>query len=95
MVEPSTPTSNDSFMIKCLPRTSPELFLILEFNHHEYREDPWNPIPQLLCAVERGEKVILCLQRLFPFDKPPFACIANYIDFFKQLLEVMEELVHS
>ncbi len=74
-------------MIKCLPRSSPELFLILQFNHPEYRDDPWNPVPQLLCAVERGDKVFLCLQRLFQFDKPPFISVANYIDFFRQSIE--------
>ncbi|PBK97973.1 hypothetical protein ARMGADRAFT_1162754 [Armillaria gallica] len=87
MVEPSTPTSNDSLMIKSLSRTSPELFLLLEFNHPEYRTDPWNPFPHILCAVERGEKVFLCLQRLFQFDKPPFRNVANYLDFLRQSLE--------
>ncbi|KIY69318.1 hypothetical protein CYLTODRAFT_489021 [Cylindrobasidium torrendii FP15055 ss-10] len=87
MVEPSTPTANDSIMMKCLPRNAPELFLILQFNQPEYRNDPWNPIPHLLCAVERKDKIFLCLQRLFAFDKPPFAIVANYIDFFRQMLE--------
>ncbi len=75
-------------MIKSLSRTSPELFLLLEFNHPEYRTDPWNPFPHILCAVERGEKVFLYLQRLFQFDKPPFRNVANYLDFLRQSLEV-------
>lgn len=88
MVEPSTETSTDSVMIKYLPRTSSELFLLLELNHREVRADPWNPVPHILCAVERGDRVFLCMQRLVEYDQPPLKTIANYIDLFRQLLEV-------
>ncbi|KAG5634872.1 hypothetical protein H0H81_000461 [Sphagnurus paluster] len=74
-------------MIKCLPRSSQELRIILELNHKELRSDPWNPIPHLRCAVERGNDVYLCMERLNPYDQPPFKTIANYVDFFRQTLE--------
>ncbi|KAG6826637.1 hypothetical protein H0H92_015054 [Tricholoma furcatifolium] len=86
-IEPSSPELRDSLMIKCLPRTSEELYLLLELNHRELRSDPWNPIPHLRCAVERSDNVYLCMERLNPHDQPPFKTVANYIDFFKQALE--------
>lgn len=88
MVEPSSPAARDSLMIKRLPRTSPELHILLELNHSELRTDPWNPAPHILCAVERKDMVYLCMERLNPYDEPPFKTVANYIDFFKQVLEV-------
>lgn len=75
-------------MIKCLSRTSPELYILLELNHPELRIDPWNPAPHILCAVEREDRVFLCMERLNPYDEPPFQTVANYIDFFRQILEV-------
>ncbi|KAG6840819.1 hypothetical protein C0991_004110 [Blastosporella zonata] len=87
LVEPSSPEERDSLMIRCLPRSSQELFLLLELNHTELRSDPWNPIPHLRCAVERKNSVYLCMERLNPYDEPPFKTAANYIDFFRQMLE--------
>ncbi|KAG6860755.1 hypothetical protein C0995_007873 [Termitomyces sp. Mi166 len=87
LVEPSSPQLRDSLMIKCLPRTSIELYLLLELNHKELRSDPWNPIPHLRCAVERDDNVYLCMERLNPFDQPPFKTVSDYIDFFRQILE--------
>lgn len=75
-------------MVKCLPRTSSELHLLLELNHHEFRQDPWNPVPHILSAVEREDVVFLCMERLMDYDQPSFETVANYIDFFKQTLEV-------
>jgi hypothetical protein len=80
--------SSHTLMIKCLPRTSPELFLLLELNQPDYRQDPWNPTPHILCAVERGNHVFLCIHQLVQFNSPPFKTIANYIDFISQALEV-------
>jgi hypothetical protein len=87
-VEPSSKDANDSIIIKCLPRNSSELLLLLELNHPDIRSDPWNPTPHILCAVERGDQVFLCIQRLIEFDRPSFKTVANYIDFFRQSLEV-------
>lgn len=89
MVEPSDATCNESIVLKCLPKDSAELFLLLELNHAELRQDPWNPIPHILCAVERGEHVFLCMQRLTEYNRPPFKTVANYIDFFRQALEAL------
>ncbi|KAG6868016.1 hypothetical protein C0993_008358 [Termitomyces sp. T159_Od127] len=88
LVEPSSPQLRDSLMLKCLPRASTELYLSLELNHKELRSDPWNPIPHLRCAVERDNNVYLCMELLNPFDQPPFKTVSNYIDFFRQVLEV-------
>ncbi|KAJ6609082.1 hypothetical protein B0H10DRAFT_2065871 [Mycena sp. CBHHK59/15] len=74
-------------MIKCLHRSSPELLILLRLNHRDIRQDPWNPAPHILCAVERDERVFLCLQRLIEFNQPPLKIVSNYIDFFKQVLE--------
>ncbi|KAF5374146.1 hypothetical protein D9615_008826 [Tricholomella constricta] len=87
LVKPSSPGLRDSLMIKCLPRASSELYILLELNHKELRTDPWNPVPHLRCAVERGDNVYLCMERLNPYDQPPFKTVANYIDFFRQMLE--------
>jgi hypothetical protein len=75
-------------MIKCLPRTSTELLILLELNNKESRHDPWNPAPHIICAVERGDNVFLCMERLMEYNQPPFRTVANYIDFFRQVLEV-------
>ncbi|KAG6844403.1 hypothetical protein H0H87_007162 [Tephrocybe sp. NHM501043] len=88
LVEPSSPEQRDSLMIRCLPRTSEELLLLLELNHKELRSDPWNPVPHLRCAIERKDNVYLCMEQLNPCDQPPFKTVANYIDFFRQILEV-------
>lgn len=87
MVEPSSRDAKDSVMIKCLPATSPELLVLLELNHEEYRQDPWNPAPHILRAVEKGDTIFLCMERLNEFNQPPFKTVANYIDFFRQTLE--------
>ncbi|KAG5726888.1 hypothetical protein E4T56_gene1144 [Termitomyces sp. T112] len=87
LVEPSLPEFRDSLMVKCLTRNSAELYLILELNHKELRSDPWNPIPHLRGSIERDDNVYLCMERLNPFDQPPFKTVSNYIDFFRQILE--------
>ncbi|KAJ7359712.1 hypothetical protein DFH08DRAFT_846800 [Mycena albidolilacea] len=86
-VAPSSSEANDSMMIKCLPSSSPELFILLRLNQSEFRQDPWNPAPHILCAVSRDERVFLCMQRLVIFNQPPLQTVSNYIDFFRQVLE--------
>jgi len=75
-------------MVKCLERSSTELLILLELNRPELRKDPWNPAPHILEAVERGELVYLCMQRLLEYNQPPLLTVAHYIDFFRQVLEV-------
>lgn len=94
MIDSSTSATHNTVMVRCLPRTSTELLLLLELNHYELRQDPWNPVPHILCAVERGEHVFLCMQRLTEFNQPPFKTVANYIDFFRQCLEVCFVCLH-
>ncbi|KAF8652842.1 hypothetical protein AX16_004117 [Volvariella volvacea WC 439] len=36
---------------------------------------------------KKGTTVFLCMERLINFDEPPFVTVANYIDFFRQVLE--------
>ncbi|KIM48234.1 hypothetical protein M413DRAFT_225673 [Hebeloma cylindrosporum] len=74
-------------MVKCLERSSTELLVLLELNRPELREDPWNPAPHVLEAVERGELVYLCMQPLLEYNQPPLLTVAHYIDFFRQVLE--------
>ncbi|KAF7351420.1 hypothetical protein MSAN_01573900 [Mycena sanguinolenta] len=86
-VAASSSEANDSMIIKCLHSSSPELFILLRLNHRDLREDPWNPVPHILSAVSRDERVFLCLQRLVEFNHPPLQIVSNYIDFFRQVLE--------
>ncbi|KAJ6557878.1 hypothetical protein B0H19DRAFT_1261464 [Mycena capillaripes] len=86
-VAASSSEANDSMMIKCLHCSSPELFILLRLNHRDLRQDPWNPVPHILCAVPRDERVFLCMQRLVEFNQPPLQIVSNYIDFFRQVLE--------
>ncbi|KAJ7185872.1 hypothetical protein C8R46DRAFT_1185470 [Mycena filopes] len=87
VVAASTPEANDSMMIKCLPASSTELLILLRLNHADFRQDPWNPAPHILCAVTRDDRVFLCFQRLVEFNQPPLQIVSNYIDFFRQVLE--------
>ena len=75
-------------MVKCLPRDSVELRILIELNHSERRRDPWNPVPYLRAVVERDSRVFVVMERLSAYDDPPFKTVANYIDLFRQILEV-------
>ncbi|KAF8905551.1 hypothetical protein CPB84DRAFT_1771703 [Gymnopilus junonius] len=76
-----------SLMVRRLERSSQELFLLLELNLPELREDPWNPAVQILRAIEKDDQVYLFLQGLSQYNKPPLINVAHYIDFFRQVLE--------
>ncbi|KAJ7099935.1 hypothetical protein B0H15DRAFT_927553 [Mycena belliarum] len=86
-VAPSASDANDSMMIKCLDKSSPELIILLRLNQRDLRADPWNPAPHIICAVPRDDRVFLCMQRLVEFNQPPLQTVSNFIDFFKQVLE--------
>ncbi len=75
-------------MVKQLPRSSQELLMLLELNHSDSREDTWNHVPYILSAVERNDRVYLCIRGLCKYDNPPLTTVAQYIDFFRQVLEV-------
>jgi hypothetical protein len=79
-------------MIKQLPRSSQELLMLLELNHPDSREDTWNHVPYILSAVERNDRVYLCIQGLCKYDNPPLTTVAQYIDFFRQVLEVNPQI---
>ncbi|KAL4263138.1 Protein kinase domain-containing protein [Pleurotus pulmonarius] len=80
-----------------------ELEILISLNEHEPRLDPWNPVPHLLSVVERdnvqrnragggggediGAVTFVCLEWLSKYNDPPFATVANYIDFIRQALE--------
>ncbi|KAL0960896.1 hypothetical protein HGRIS_005905 [Hohenbuehelia grisea] len=87
MVQPSSEDSADAFMIKHLPCSCSELRILEELKDDEARLDPWNPMPHILSTVKRDNDVYLCMERLFPYNHPPFRTVANYMDFFKQVLE--------
>ncbi|PPR05714.1 hypothetical protein CVT26_008955 [Gymnopilus dilepis] len=76
-----------SLMVRRLERSSQELFLLLGLNMPELREDPWNPAPHIVRAIEKDGQVYLFLQRLSNYNKPPLLNVAHYIDFFRQVLE--------
>lgn len=84
----SSPTDKDSVMIKCIPRDSLELCILIELNCSERRHDPWNPAPHVRGIVERDSNAFVVMERLSPYDDPPFKTVANYVDLFRQVLEV-------
>lgn len=92
------PSAQDAFMIRVLQDCSKakELEILISLNEHEPRLDPWNPVPHLLSVVERenvqrntggGAVTFVCLEWLSKYNEPPFATVANYIDFIRQALE--------
>ncbi|CAA7265830.1 unnamed protein product [Cyclocybe aegerita] len=74
-------------MVKKFKRTLPELLVLLEMNHPNLRDDPWNAVPHIRCGVERDDDVYLCMQPLWEYDDPPLLTVAHYIDLFRQILE--------
>jgi hypothetical protein len=88
MFESSPPADGASVMIKCLTRDSLELRILIELNHSERRHDPWNPAPYVRGVVERDSRVFVVVERLSSYDDPPFKTVANYVDLFRQILEV-------
>lgn len=87
MFDPSSPGVTDSVMIKCFLRDSLELRILIELNHPERRHDPWNPAPHIRAVVERDKRALVVMERLSAYDDPPFKTVANYADFFRQILE--------
>jgi len=75
-------------MVKRLHRSSKELLLFLDLNRTDLREDPWNPAPHIMNAVEKDSYIYLCLQRLSDYNDPPMVNVSHYIDFVRQVLEV-------
>lgn len=67
---------------------SQEAYVLAYLNSDEVRQDPWNPAPRVLYAAERGDETIVCMERLFEFDQPPFQTVGNVIEFIRQTLEV-------
>jgi len=88
MFEPSPLSARDSVMIKCLARDSLELHILVELNHSERRHDPWNPAPHVRGIAERDGRAFVVMERLTAYDDPPFKTVANYVDLFRQILEV-------
>lgn len=77
-------------MIKRAPRDSTEVSLLLELNLADLRQDPWNPCPHILQVVDHdpnSEYLYLCMERLIEYNTPPMSTVAQYIDFFRQILE--------
>lgn len=74
-----------------LSTPSEELYMLLELNHPRYRDDPWNPVPHIIRAVERprDDLVCLCFAPLVEYNQPPLRTVANFIDLFRQVLEGM------
>ncbi|KAI0298163.1 hypothetical protein B0F90DRAFT_833225 [Multifurca ochricompacta] len=79
--------TSTSLILRRVNRHSPELAILQALNLDEIRNDPWNPAPRLLYTVERGDDVILCIERLFDCDDPPLQTVANVVDFIRQALE--------
>ncbi|KAL0065659.1 hypothetical protein AAF712_007300 [Marasmius tenuissimus] len=83
------------FTLLPLPTTSTQLLIYLALNQRDARLDPWNPIPYIICAVDRTrthDTIFLCLKHLVSFDLTPFRTVANWVDLFRQLLESLSFL---
>ncbi|EIM81694.1 uncharacterized protein STEHIDRAFT_171973 [Stereum hirsutum FP-91666 SS1] len=76
-----------SLIIKRMSTDSQEAYVLAYLNSDEVRQDPWNPAPRVLYAAERGDETIVCMERLFEFDQPPFQTVGNVIEFIRQTLE--------
>jgi len=85
--ENQVPMTRKLERIKRLRRSSSELRLLLELNHSDLRDDPWNAAPHIIRSVEKVDNVYLCLQQLSEYNQPPLMSVAHYIDFFRQMLE--------
>ncbi|KAF9267544.1 hypothetical protein L218DRAFT_855476 [Marasmius fiardii PR-910] len=80
----------DPFALLPLPTTSTQLLIYLDLNQRDTRLDPWNPIPYIICAVDRTpthDLIFLCLKDLVPFNALQFRTVASWIDMFRQLIE--------
>jgi len=82
-------------MVKRIPRESTELAVISDLHSVDLRQDPWNPCPHILQTIDQGpasQHVYLFMERLNEFNAPPMETVAQYIDFFRQILEGMSFL---
>lgn len=78
---------------------SAELELLEYLNTDQNRDDPWNhSIPVLDYARDgscsSSKRVKIVMQRLQPFDSPPFQNVAECLDLTRQLLEVSQRFFH-
>lgn len=85
--DPSSDLPNENKILS-LPRSSVHLLILLELNIPHVRSDPWNPAPRVMHAVERDDTVYVFLEKSSQWDDPPLKRIGDYIDFFRQILEV-------
>ncbi|TFK69514.1 hypothetical protein BDN72DRAFT_767796 [Pluteus cervinus] len=74
-------------MTRCFHSNSAELSLYEEANKEGWRRDPWNPVPHILHSFNRDDARFLCMEQLMKYNKPPLLTLANYVDFFRQILE--------
>lgn len=74
-------------MIMHAPSDSAELHLLQMLDSDPLRDDPWNPAPRILHFAARGDITVVCFERLFEYDQPPWATVANVVDFVRQALE--------
>ncbi|KAJ3749274.1 hypothetical protein DFH05DRAFT_1476172 [Lentinula detonsa] len=64
------------------------LLLFLALNAPELRSDPWNPVPRILRAVERNLSSLVHLTQESNMDPDEEqGTVAQWIDFFRQVLE--------
>ncbi|KAJ3570647.1 hypothetical protein NP233_g4268 [Leucocoprinus birnbaumii] len=86
----SSSRSEIALMIKRVPRDSTEVSIIFDLNSADLRQDPWNPCPHILQTVDydpASKHLYLCIERLNEFNSPPMSTVAQYLDFFRQILE--------
>jgi serine/threonine protein kinase len=57
------------------------------------REDPHNYAVPILDCFTKGEYAFLVMPLLRPFDDPPFATVAEVVDFVRQMLQVSSGFV--
>ncbi|KAA1473826.1 hypothetical protein DENSPDRAFT_741612, partial [Dentipellis sp. KUC8613] len=99
--EPDGPPSNiPSLILRSIPSAGQELAILQHLNAGEVRRDPWNPAPRLLYAATKGERTVLCLERLFEYDQPPFQTVYDVVDYVRQTLEGLsflheQRIVHA
>ena len=75
-------------MIKRVQSASMELAFFRRLDVPNLRKNPWNPAPRLLYVSQRGDKAVLCFERLWECDQFPMRTVGDVVDYVQQTLEV-------
>jgi len=88
----ATRTKNSvKVVLKCIRVESDEFRIALYLSSSKLLSDPRNhtvPISDIISLPEDKEYVLLVMPYLRVFNKPPFHCCAEFVEAFRQFLQV-------